>query len=132
LGSARGLATILLGAGAASLALKLLVILVTDGEVTDTGLAAVFLLAGVVLVVLGFALFAAWLAGRWPLVVRVLAGAAGVVAFFVLFGVLDSIGKNFASDSSYWQDEIGILLTALLAAALAGLAWTPPATRETR
>jgi hypothetical protein len=96
---------------------------VTDGEVTDSGLASVFLLAGVVLLVPGFALFAAWAAGPRRLVIRILAGVIGAIAFFVLFEVLDSIGKNFADDSSYWQDEIGILLTAVLAAALAAVAF---------
>ena len=90
---------------------------------TDSGLASVFLLAGVVLTVAGLATFAFWLASRWPLVVRIVAAILGVVTFFIAFSVLDSIGKNFADDASYWQDEIGILFTALLAAALGVVAW---------
>ena len=101
-------------------------ILITDGETTSTGLAAVFLLAGAVLLVTGFGALAWWLVRTRPVAVRVAAAVAGVVSFFILFSILDSIGKNFAADTSYWQDEVGILLTAVLALGLAAL----PATRS--
>ena len=126
LGSGR-LAALLLAAGGVSLLLKLLVIFITDGETTATGLAAVFLLAGAVLLVTGFGAFAWWLVRTRPAAVRVVAAVAGVLSFFVLFSILDTLGKNFAADTSYWQDEIGILLTAILALGLAAF----PSTRST-
>ena len=117
----------LLAAGGISLLLKLLVIFITDGETTATGLAAVFLLAGAVLLVTGFGALAWWLVRTRHVGVRIVAAVAGVLSFFVLFSILDTIGKNFAADTSYWQDEIGILLTAILALGLAAF----PATRST-
>jgi len=124
LGSGR-LAAVLLAAGGISLLLKLLVIFITDGETTATGMAAVFLLSGAVLLVTGFGALAWWLVRARQVGVRIVAAVAGVLSFFVLFSILDTIGKNFAADTSYWQDEIGILLTAILALGLAAV----PATR---
>jgi uncharacterized membrane protein len=98
------------------------VILVTDGEVTDSGAAAVFLLLGVALIVVGAAATGFWLARRWHPVVRVIAAIAAVALFFVAFELLDSLGKNFVERGSYRRDELGILLTAVLALALAAAA----------
>ena len=108
-----------LAAGGVSLLAKLAVILITDGEVTDTGAASFFLLLGVALLVVGCAALGFWLARRWHPAVRIVAAAAAVGLFFVAFSLLDSLGKTFVERGSYWRDEMGILLTAVLALALA-------------
>lgn len=111
----RVLAWILFAGGVSWLA-KVGVIVWTDGEVVDSGAAAVFYLLGVALLAVGsIALGLRVTRGRAPWL-RALAGAASVAVLLVSISVLDTIAKAVIGDlgDAYMRDEHGIWLTALV------------------
>lgn len=113
---------------------KLSVIAVTDGEVTDTGLAAVFYFAGLAAILLASTGVGVRLAGRRPLPVAVVLALLSPVAAFMVFGLLDEAAQSLVGDAgpAWLQDEAGILAMALVALAAGATAWraTPRAARR--
>jgi hypothetical protein len=121
-------AAAVLAAGGLAWLAKMAVITATDGAVSDGATtASVFYLLGVVLMPVGLAGVAVALTARRHLVIRALAGLGGLLAFFVLYVLLDGVAKGLVGDAgpSWLPDEAGILATGMALAA-AGLLTARP------
>lgn len=94
---------------------KVAVIVATDGEVNDEGAAAFFYILGVALMALGATAIGVLLAGRRSRLILGMAVALSPILFVVSFAILDGIAKPLVGDRgpAYWEDEAGILATAL-------------------
>jgi hypothetical protein len=107
------------------------------GSNTDQGVVAVMYLLGLVgLAAASAAAGVALTAGR-RVVLRVLGGATGVIAFVVVFSILDPVLSPLAAEGSWMRDEMQILGTAVLAlllvlVAVAAARRTGPAGRGTQ
>jgi hypothetical protein len=98
---------------------KLSVIAATGGRVTDTGAASAFFFLGLLLLLAGAALAGVALtAGRHP-AVRIAAGVLAPLTFMAIgLSVLESAGRSLlATEGTWWYDEVGIFLSAVLGAA---------------
>jgi hypothetical protein len=94
------------------------------GSNTDQGVVAVMYLLGLLgLAAASAAAGVALTAGR-PVVLRVLGGAAGVIAFVVVFSVLDPVLSPLAAQDSWMRAEMQILGAAVLALLLVLVAVT--------
>jgi hypothetical protein len=109
-------ATALVLGGAAAWLAKLGVIVVTDGEQTDTGAAAAFYLTGFALLLLGSAALGLWLARHRSAAVRLASVLAGPLVFVVSMNAIDGAAKAVLGDlgPSYARDEWGILFAAIV------------------
>ena len=100
------------------------------GTNTDEGIVAVFYLAG--LLVLAVAALAAGYAvvTTAPIWLRALVSVATLALFWILFSVIDSAAHAVYSGDGWLDDELGIVVTAVLAllAGLIALARRDPAT----
>jgi len=107
-------ATGLLLVGGVAWLLKFATIAATKGE--DNILVSPLWIVGFFSMLLGAAGIGVWLTWRLHVVVRILAGFVGAVAFFMSMNVTDSLAKSVAGDSgpAYLTDEWGILFTAIL------------------
>jgi hypothetical protein len=107
--------SIVLAAGGLAWLAKMAVIAATDGAEGGTGsaVASVFYLLGVGLMPVGLAGVAVALAAGRHLVLRVVAGIAGFLSFFVSYVVLEGIAKAIVGDTgpTWLGDEVGILVT---------------------
>lgn len=117
-------AAAVLAAGGLAWLAKMAVITTTDGAVSGTGSAAasVFYLLGLGLMAGGLAGVAVALTARRPVAVRAIGALGGLVAFVVVYSVLDGIAKSLVGDAgpAWMPDEAGILTTGavLMAAGL--------------
>ena len=112
------LAAAVLAAGGFCWVLKFVVIAATDGATSgapDT-ITSILYITAVSLMVLGLVgLGVAVTAGR-HVVLRVLAGVAGVVTWVVTYMVVDTVAQAVAGDSgpSWLEDEVGIVATGAI------------------
>jgi hypothetical protein len=89
------------------------------GTNTDEGLVAVCYLIGFVGLVVACAAGGAWLTAGRPTWLRAVASIGGVVAFFVMFNLLDLLLSPLTSGGHWFQDEVEILVAATITLALA-------------
>lgn len=124
-------AAAMLAAGGLAWLAKLAVITATDGAVTSDGFAAVFFVLGVALMSLGLGGVAFAVSAGRSTPVRVASAVGGLLAFFVIFVVLEGIAKSIAGGAgpSWFEDEVGILATGvvLMTAGLLTVRSTTPA-----
>lgn len=108
-------ATAAIAGGAAWLA-KLVVIAATDGEVTDTGLAAVFFIGGVILLIAGAATVSLRIARGRGRVAHVAGYVAAPVVFIASFLLLEPLGKAVVGDAgpAWLGEEAGIGLVGIV------------------
>lgn len=108
-------AALVLAAGGFAWLAKMAVITVTDGAVSGAGetTASAFYLLGVALMAVGLAAVAVALTSGRHVALRVVAGVVGLVSFFVIYVVVESIAQAIAGDAgpSWMADEVGILAT---------------------
>ena len=113
--------SIVLAAGGLAWLAKMAVIAASDGADAGTSSAAasVFYLLGVALMPAGLAGVAVALAAGRHLVLRVVAGIAGFLSFFVSYVVLEGIAQSLVGDTgpTWLGDEVGILVTGIVLAA---------------
>jgi hypothetical protein len=117
-------AAAVLAAGGFAWLTKTAVITGTDGAVGDTAnvVTGVLYITGVLLMPIGLAAVAVALTAGRPIVLRVLAGIGGFLAFFPIYLILESIAQAAVGNAgpTWLEDEVGILLTgvALMSAGL--------------
>lgn len=110
--------SIVLAAGGLAWLAKMAAIAATDGAEAGTGSAAatVSYLLGVALMPTGLAGVAVALAAGRHLVLRVVAGIAGFLSFFVSYVALEGIAQAIVGDTrpAWLGDEVGILVTGVV------------------
>lgn len=109
------LATGLVLAGAVAWLLKLAVIVATETTTGNIG-TSVFFLGGFFLLLLGAAALGVWLTRNLHVLVQVVAGLIGAVAFFISMNTIDSGAKSVLGGvgPEYVREEWGILAAAIV------------------
>jgi hypothetical protein len=108
-------------AGGLSWVAKIGVIVATKGRIDDEGIAAVFFLTGVVLLVVGSTAIGAMLAWGKSLLIFLLAAACSPIVLLASFALLDAVSSAFVWQGlpTYLDGELGILVTGLTCIAIA-------------
>ena len=121
--AARRAAGLLMAVGGLAWIVKVLMIVGNEGTNTGDGAVGVAFILGVATMAGGFALAGVWAAWRMHPLVRVIGAVIGLVAFFVLFALLDSLAKTVLGDvgRSYMEDEWGIVVTGAAVIVLGAL-----------
>ena len=102
------------------------------GTNTDQGLVAVFFFVGLGGLVVASVAAGVWLTANRPVMVRVLAGIVGLVAIWLLFTLLDAVLSPLVRDDHWFQQEVEIVVTALVGLVLASVARPLHGPREHR